>query len=182
MKRARPCGRSASRDRCPRGRLRSAVASARGSVRRSAARRAGSGSRRRQATRQEGPRLSHRTTPKRSRGRQDTVPLLRYIAPGTKSARQPVGGMPERSLVRPPAPSARGRALAPAVRRALFGFLLRVLLAPEDDLAVLGIDEDGVALLEFSGQHLLRERVDDEPLDRALDRARAVDRVEALLG
>src|SRR5207247_883205 len=74
----------------------------------------------------------------------------------------------ERSLVHPSAATASGRGLATAVRRGLLGFLLRVLLAPEDGLAVLRIDEDGVALLEFSGAHLLRERVDDEPLDRAL--------------
>src|SRR5207245_10831138 len=91
-------------------------------------------------------------------------------------------GVPERSLVRPSAPTAGGRGLAAAVRRGLLGLLLRVLLAPEDGLAVLGIDEDCVVLFEFSGEHLLRERVDDEPLDRALDRARAVDRVEAFLG
>src|SRR5947199_3590658 len=87
----------------------------------------------------------------------------------------------ERSLVHSSAATASGRGLATAVRRGLLGFLLRVLLAPEDGLAVLRIDEDRVALLELSGEHLLGERVDDEPLDRALDRARAIYGVEALL-
>src|SRR5438093_229698 len=98
-------------------------------------------------------------------------------ASGQRTAR--TAGPAGRSLVRPLAAAARARGHAPAV---LFsGLLLRVLLTPEDDLAILRVDEDRVALLELAGQDLLRERIDDEPLDRALDRARAVDRVEALL-
>src|SRR5207247_4710270 len=87
-------------------------------------------------------------------------------------------------LVRPSPAADRARGLAPTVRRlrrVLLGLLLRVLLAPEDDLAVLCVHEDRVAFLELSGEHLLRERIDDEPLDRALDRSRAIDGVEALL-
>src|SRR2546428_142259 len=64
---------------------------------------------------------------------------------------------------------------------ALFGLLLRVLLAPEDDLAVLRVHEDRVALLELASQHLLRERVDHQALDGPFDRTRPVDRVESLL-
>src|SRR4051812_25059325 len=65
-----------------------------------------------------------------------------------------------------------------SVFRRLFG---RVLLGPEHDLPVLRVHEDRVALIELAHQHFLRERIDDELLDRALDRARAVRRVEALL-
>ena len=42
------------------------------------------------------------------------------------------------------------------------------------------IDEDGVAFLELAGEDLLRERIEDELLDRSLDRTRAVGGVEAL--
>src|SRR5438445_10980099 len=98
-----------------------------------------------------------------------------------------IGGGPassgtERSLVSPFAPCARGRGLASAVRRGPRGLLLRVLLAPEDDLAVLRVNQDRVALFELSREDLLRERIDDEALDRALDRARAIDRIESLFG
>src|SRR6267142_25545 len=68
------------------------------------------------------------------------------------------------------------------VRGALGGLLGRVLLGPEDDLPVLCIHEDGIALLELAGEQLLRERIQDLFLDRPLDRARSVDRVEALRG
>src|SRR5207247_7332599 len=62
---------------------------------------------------------------------------------------------------------------------ALFGLLLRVLLAPEDDLAVLRVHEDRVALLELAREDLLRERVDHQALDRPFDRTRSVDRIES---
>src|SRR5258708_9514368 len=64
---------------------------------------------------------------------------------------------------------------------ALLGLLIGELLGPELDLAALGVDVDGVALLVFAGEHLVRERVEDELLDRPLDRPRPVDRVVALL-
>src|SRR5258708_8434275 len=51
---------------------------------------------------------------------------------------------------------------------ALLGLLIGELLGPELDLAALGVDVDGVALLVFAGQHLLRERVEDELLDPPL--------------
>src|SRR5436190_7163646 len=54
-------------------------------------------------------------------------------------------------LVRPSPAADRARRLAPAVRRlrrVLLGLLLRVLLAPENDLAVLCVHEDRVAFLE----------------------------------
>src|SRR5262245_60827478 len=63
-----------------------------------------------------------------------------------------------------------------AVGRSVLRTLGGVLLRPEDDLAVLRVHEDGVALHELAHEDLLRERVEDLLLDRALDRARAVRR------
>ena len=48
--------------------------------------------------------------------------------------------------------------------------------------AVLRVDVDGVALAELALQQPQRERVLDQPLDRALERAGAVGRVPACLG
>src|SRR5258708_26045289 len=64
---------------------------------------------------------------------------------------------------------------------ALLGLLVRELLGPELDLAALGVNVDGVALLVLAGEHLVRERVEDELLDRPLDRPRPIDRVVALV-
>src|SRR5437870_12322977 len=63
----------------------------------------------------------------------------------------------------------------------LLGDLRRVLLGPEHDLAVPRVHHHGVALVELTGQHLLRERIEDALLDRALERSRAVRGVEAFL-
>src|SRR5690242_4534665 len=49
----------------------------------------------------------------------------------------------------------------------------------ERKLAVFGIDLDGVATDEFARQDLLRQRVFELRLDRALQRACAVHRIEA---
>src|SRR5690606_11765529 len=49
----------------------------------------------------------------------------------------------------------------------------------EHQPAGLGVDMDGVAAAELAGQDLLRQRVLELGLDRALERARAVHRVEA---
>ena len=49
----------------------------------------------------------------------------------------------------------------------------------ERDLAAVRVDLDRVARREAAGEDLLRQRVLDLLLDRALQRPRAVDRVEA---
>jgi len=60
----------------------------------------------------------------------------------------PLLSAPRRSrLVRSSASAACARGLAPAV---FFRLLLGVLLAPEDDLAVLRVNEDRVAFLELA--------------------------------
>src|SRR5206468_6010057 len=64
---------------------------------------------------------------------------------------------------------------------AILGLLVGVLLGPELDRPVLGVHEDRVALLVLAREDLLRERVEDQLLDRAADRPRPVDRVVALL-
>src|SRR5207302_11373052 len=61
------------------------------------------------------------------------------------------------------------------------GLLVGVLLGPELDRPVLRIHEHRVALLVLAGEDLLRERIEDQLLDRAADRPRPVDRVVALL-
>jgi len=43
---------------------------------------------------------------------------------------------------------------------------------------VFGFDPDGVAADEFAGEDFLRLRIFELRLDRALQRARAVDRIE----
>src|SRR5690348_5265059 len=64
---------------------------------------------------------------------------------------------------------------AGAKRRLLFA---RSALA-EHQLAAFCIRMDGVAGAEFAGQNFLRERVFQLRLDRALQRTRAIDRIEA---
>src|SRR4051812_25338050 len=49
----------------------------------------------------------------------------------------------------------------------------------EDEIAVLGVDADGVAFGEVALEEPKRERVLDQPLDRALQRASAIGRVPA---
>src|SRR2546430_6071814 len=114
------------------------------------------------------------------------------VATASHAQSQTARTRPPRARIRPPtlraprpyahlvhlaaASSAGGLALP------LYGLLLRVLLAPEDDLAVLCIHEDRVALLELAGEHLLRERVDNEPLDGPFDRTRPINRVGSFLG
>src|SRR5215216_627984 len=51
----------------------------------------------------------------------------------------------------------------------------------EGELVHVRIDDDGVALLKLALEHLERQRVQHAALDRALERAGAVDRVVALL-
>src|SRR5581483_1967333 len=63
----------------------------------------------------------------------------------------------------------------------LLGLLRRVLLGPEHDLPFMRVHEDGVALLALAGENILRARVEDETLDRALERPRSIGGVEALL-
>src|SRR5258705_10913860 len=70
---------------------------------------------------------------------------------------------------------------ADGVLLVIFRLFRRILLRPEDHLAVLDIDDDRVALLELAGQHLLREWVEDETLERALERTGTVDGVPSLL-
>src|SRR5690606_7482323 len=48
----------------------------------------------------------------------------------------------------------------------------------EHQMAAFGVDPDGVAAGELAGLDLLRQRVLDLGLDRALERTRAVHRVE----
>src|SRR5213078_1209992 len=80
-----------------------------------------------------------------------------------------------------PSPSLVQRSDRLPTLRALRGLLGRELLGPELDRAVLGVDEDGVAFLVLPREDLLGKRVEDELLDGAADRPRAVDRVVALL-
>src|SRR5205085_1545486 len=69
-----------------------------------------------------------------------------------------------------------------AARLAVLGHLVGEFLGPELDRAVTRVHEDGIALGVLAGEDLLRERVQDQPLDRAADRPRTVRRVIALLG
>src|SRR5438445_8887640 len=114
----------------------------------------------------------HTTQGPRRREREGVAPLL-YVARAALSVQ---GSGSDRSLVHLAAASGAG-----GLALALFGLLLRVLLAPEDDLAVLRVHEDRVALLELAGEHLMRQRIDDEALDSPFDRTRPVDRVESFL-
>src|SRR5688572_11525541 len=57
----------------------------------------------------------------------------------------------------------------------------RRLSALEHELAVVRVDADGVALGEVALEQAQRERVLDDALDRALERAGAVGRIPALL-
>ena len=52
----------------------------------------------------------------------------------------------------------------------------------EADLPQLGVRPDGVAFAGLSFEQPQRERVLEEPLDRALERSRAVGRVPARIG
>src|SRR5712691_6569260 len=54
--------------------------------------------------------------------------------------------------------------------------------AVEDELAVLGVDSDGVALAEVAFEQPQGQRVLDHPLDRTLERPGAVRRVPAGFG
>src|SRR5256712_13374488 len=112
----------------------------------------------------------HTTQGPRRREREGVAPLL-YIARAALSVQ---GSGSDRSLVHLAAASGAG-----GLALALFGLLLRILLAPEDDLAVLRVHEDRVALLELAREDLLRERVDHQALDRPFDRTRSVDRIES---
>src|SRR5207249_6229606 len=58
----------------------------------------------------------------------------------------------------------------------------RRLAPPEGELAVLVVQEHRVAVVELALQQAHRQRLDDLLLDRALQRPRAVDRVEPLAG
>ena len=55
-------------------------------------------------------------------------------------------------------------------------------IGPEHDLVALAVDDDRLAGVELLPQDLLGERVLDEPLDRAPQRAGTELRVVALLG
>ena len=54
--------------------------------------------------------------------------------------------------------------------------------AGEDEVAVLGVDADRVAVAEVALEQPQRERVLEQPLDRPLQRPRAVGRIPAGLG
>src|SRR3954471_9390098 len=58
----------------------------------------------------------------------------------------------------------------------------RRLAPPEGELAVLVVQDHRVAVVELAPQQAHRQRLDDLLLDRALQRSRAVDRVEPLAG
>src|SRR6266704_3225188 len=79
-------------------------------------------------------------------------------------------GVAGRGVAGPTAARERAQLVQRADRLlALLGLLRRELLGPELDRSVLGVDEYGVALLVFAGEHLLGERIEDQLLDRAPD-------------
>src|SRR5438874_283950 len=133
------------------------------------------GSRRRARTLSERPLARRHCRRRAPRGRpaRRIVPPLLYIACLEQSVQRRAS---ERCLVHLAAASGAGR-----LTLGLLGLLLRVLLAPEHDLAVLRVHEDGVPLLELTREDLLRERVDHQALDRPFDRTCAVDGIEPLL-
>src|SRR5207237_43266 len=61
--------------------------------------------------------------------------------------------------------------------RGLRFLVARALPSPEDELALLHVDLDGVALPELAVEHPQRQRIEAVLLDRPLERTGAVDRV-----